>query len=102
MEAFGLPIVLICIDASHIPIAAPNTNKAIYFNCKSYHSINVQAICGDVFKFIDVAMKCPGAERLFGGGNAARGRWGALRSFRKRNKDTTSCQNNDTIFLNIN
>ena len=27
---------------------------------------------------------------------------GALRGFRKRNKDTTSCQNNETILLNIN
>ena len=51
------------------------------------------------------AVETPGdAERLLGGDHATRGRWGggAIRCFRTRNKDTTSCQNNDTIFLNIN
>ena len=61
MEKFGFPKVLGCIDGSHIPIVAPSTNEAIYVNRKSYHSINVQAICDDVFKFIDVVVKWPGS-----------------------------------------
>ena len=61
MEKFGFPKVLGSIDGSHIPIVAPSSNEAIYVNRKRYHSINVQAICDDVFKFIDVVVKWPGS-----------------------------------------
>ena len=47
--------------ASHIPMVAPSSNEEIYVNYKSYHSIIVQAICDDVFKFIDVVVKWPGS-----------------------------------------
>ena len=53
--------------------------------------------------FLKVGRRAPGvAERLLGAGMQQGGAGGAIRRFRKRNKDTTSCQNNDTIFLNIN
>ncbi|KAI6658165.1 Nuclease HARBI1 [Oopsacas minuta] len=61
MEKFRFPKVLGCIDDTHIPIGAPSTNEAIYVNHKSFHSINVQAICDDIFKFIDVVVKWPGS-----------------------------------------
>ncbi|KAI6658940.1 Nuclease HARBI1 [Oopsacas minuta] len=58
-EKFVFPKVLGCIDGTHIPIVAPSTNEAIYVNRKSFHSINVQAIYDDIFKFIDVVVKWP-------------------------------------------
>ena len=61
MEKFWLPKVLGCIDGSHVPIVAPSTNEAIYVNRKSYLSINVQAICDDIFKFINVVVKWSGS-----------------------------------------
>ncbi|KAI6654431.1 Nuclease HARBI1 [Oopsacas minuta] len=61
MEKLAPPKVLGYIDSTHIPIVAPTTNEAIYVNRKSFHSINVQAICDDVFKLIDVVVKWPGS-----------------------------------------
>ena len=54
---FGFPKVLGCIDGSHIPIIAPSINEPLYVNRKGYHSINVQAICDDEFRFIDAVVK---------------------------------------------
>ena len=49
------------------------------------------------------AVELPEALKGFwGAAMQLRGAGSAPRRFRKRNKDTTSCQNNDTIFLNIN
>ena len=61
IEKFGFPKVSGCIDGSHAPIVAPKTIEAIYVNRKSYDSINVQANCHYVFKFIDVVVKWPGS-----------------------------------------
>ena len=55
----GFPLVFGCIDGSHIPIIAPSCNEDIYVNRKLYHSINIQAICDDEFRFIDAVVKWP-------------------------------------------
>ena len=60
LEKNGFPLVLGCIDCSHIPIIAPSENEPIYVNRKNGHSINIQAICDHNLKFIDVVARWPG------------------------------------------
>ena len=50
-----------CTDGSHVPIVAPSHNEEIYVNRKSFHSTNIQAICDNNLKFIDVVAKWPGS-----------------------------------------
>ena len=59
-ELGGFPMVLGYIDGSHVPIVAPSHKEEIYVNRKSFHSMNMQAICDDTLKFIAVVAKCPG------------------------------------------
>ena len=61
LEKDGFPLVLGCIDCSHVPIVAPSENEAIYVNRKNGHSINIQAICDRSLKFIDVVARWPGS-----------------------------------------
>ena len=61
LEKCGFPLVLGCIDGSHVPIIAPSENEEIYVNRKNEHSINIQAICDNDLKFIDVVAKWPGS-----------------------------------------
>ena len=60
-EKDGFPLVLGCIDCSHVPIVAPLVNEAIFINRKNAHSINIQAICDRNVKFVDVVAKWPGS-----------------------------------------
>ena len=60
LQKSGFPLVLGCIDGTHIPIVAPSINEEIYVNRKNTHSVNVQAICDSELKFIDVVAKWPG------------------------------------------
>ena len=57
----GFPLVLGCIDGTHVQIVAPTSNEEIFVNRKNEHSINIQAICDDNLKFIDVVAKWPGS-----------------------------------------
>ena len=55
------PLVLGCIDGTHVQIVAPPNNEEIFVNRKNEHSINIQAICDNSLKFIDVVAKWPGS-----------------------------------------
>ena len=61
LEKDGFPLVLGCIDGTHVPIVAPSENEPIYVNRKNEHSINIQAICDSNLKFIDVVARLPGS-----------------------------------------
>ena len=56
----GFPLVLGCIDGTHVPILAPPCKVDLFVNRKNFHSINVQAICDSDLKFIDIVAKWPG------------------------------------------
>ena len=53
------PLLLGCIDATHVQIVALTSNEEIFINRKNEHSIIIQAICDDNLKFIDVVAKWP-------------------------------------------
>ncbi|XP_028419108.1 putative nuclease HARBI1 [Dendronephthya gigantea] len=57
----NFPGVIGCIDCTHIRIQAPHLNENYYVNRKRYHSINVQAICDDRGKFINLVARWPGS-----------------------------------------
>ena len=54
LDKNGFPLVLGCIDGTHVQIVAPPNNEEIFVNRKNEHSINIQAICDNSLKFIDV------------------------------------------------
>ena len=60
LKKYKFPLVLGCIDGSHVPILAPSTNEDLYVNRKGFHSINIQAICDHEFRFINAVVKWPG------------------------------------------
>ena len=47
----GFPNVIGCIDGTHVRIQAPSVDEPAYVNRKSFHSINVQAICDNEGNF---------------------------------------------------
>lgn len=49
------------IDGSHIRIKPPKKNKKCYYNYKSFHSIQLQAICDSEGKFLDIFVGYPGS-----------------------------------------
>jgi DDE superfamily endonuclease len=55
----GLPNVLGCIDGTHIAIKSPSQNEDAYVNRKGFHSINVQAVCDNNMKLINLVAKWP-------------------------------------------
>ena len=61
LDKCGSPLVLCCIDCSHVSIIAPLNNEEIYVNGGNEHSINIQAICDSDLKFMDVVAKWPGS-----------------------------------------
>ncbi|XP_067654467.1 uncharacterized protein [Haliotis asinina] len=48
------------IDATHIPIIAPQQFHADYVNRKGWYSVILQAVCDDKYKFTDVCIGWPG------------------------------------------
>ena len=60
LDLNGFPLVLGCIDGTHVPILAPPCNEDLFVNRKNFHSINVQALCDSDLKFIDIVAKWPG------------------------------------------
>ena len=52
IKKYKFPLVLGCIDCSHVPILAPSTNEDIFAHSKGFHSLNIQAICHNEFHFI--------------------------------------------------
>ena len=57
-----LPRVIGAIDGSHIRIIAPSEDEYACVNRKSYHSINIQAVCNANLIFRDVVAKWPGSH----------------------------------------
>ena len=55
-------MVLDYIDDSHVPIIALSHKEELYVNRKGVHSINIEAICGNDLKFIDVVAKWPSSS----------------------------------------
>ena len=58
---FGIPLVLGCVDGTHIPIQQPQENPHDYFCYKMKYSLNCQAICDEKGLFIDVEVRWPGS-----------------------------------------
>ncbi|XP_067652410.1 uncharacterized protein [Haliotis asinina] len=48
------------IDATHIPIVAPQQFHSDYVNRKGFYSIIMQAVCDDKYRFTDVCIGWPG------------------------------------------
>ena len=65
MEGFrrhrGLAGVRGAIDGSHIPIKAPEECPENYINRKSFHSVNLTAICDHEMRFLDCYAGWPGS-----------------------------------------
>lgn len=57
----GFPGIVGCIDGSHIPIPGPSDHRAAYVNRKGFPSIQVQAVCDDNLRFLDVFAGWPGS-----------------------------------------
>ncbi|XP_035457948.2 putative nuclease HARBI1 [Spodoptera frugiperda] len=58
---FNLPGVIGCIDCTHIAIVKPHHDEHQFFNRKGYHSLNVQMICDNNLKILNVNAKYGGA-----------------------------------------
>ena len=58
---FGMVQAFGAIDGTHIPIMAPSANLKHYYNYKSFHSLNVQAVCGYHGLFLDVVCRWLGS-----------------------------------------
>lgn len=50
-----------CIDGLHIPIPGPSDHRAAYINRKGFPSIQLQAVCDDNLRFLDVVAGWPGS-----------------------------------------
>lgn len=57
----GFPGVVGCIDGSHIPILGPSDHRASFINRKGFPSIQLQAVCDDNLRFLDVFAGWPGS-----------------------------------------
>lgn len=57
----GFPGIVGCIDGSHIPIPGPTDHRASYINRKGFPSIQLQAVCDDNLRFLDVCAGWPGS-----------------------------------------
>ena len=58
---FGMVQAFGSIDGTHSPIMAPSTNSQDYYNYKSFHSLNVQAVCDYCGLFLAVECRWPGS-----------------------------------------
>ena len=58
---FGIVQAFGATDGTHVPIMAPSTNSQDYYNYKSFHSLDVQAICDYRGLYLDVECRWPGS-----------------------------------------
>ncbi|OXA48641.1 putative nuclease HARBI1 [Folsomia candida] len=54
------PNIIGIMDGSHVNIISPSQDERSFVNRKQNHSINVQIICDDQFRFIDAVASNPG------------------------------------------
>lgn len=60
-KRFGFPQALGCVDGTHIPIKQPEENAQDYFCYKMKYSLNCQAVCDEIGRFIAVEIRWPGS-----------------------------------------
>ena len=53
--------VVSAIDGSHIRIQPPQQRRIEYMNYKGFYSINMQAICDSIGRFLDISDGYPGS-----------------------------------------
>ena len=58
---FGFPLVVSCIDQTHMPIKQPNENAHDYFCNKMKYKLSVQAVGDENGCFLDVDCSWPGS-----------------------------------------
>ncbi|XP_049886672.1 putative nuclease HARBI1 [Pectinophora gossypiella] len=60
---YGIPGVIGCIDGSHFKIFVPHKDEEhLYYSRKHYHSLNVQMVCDDEYRILNVNPKFGGAN----------------------------------------
>jgi len=59
-QKWGFPQCAGAVDGSHIPIKAPTTFHADYYNRKGWYSIILQGVVDAAYKFIDINVGWPG------------------------------------------
>ncbi|XP_063893081.1 putative nuclease HARBI1 [Helicoverpa armigera] len=60
---YGFPGVVGCIDGSHFKIVVPKKSEEHwYYSRKHYHSLNVQMVCDDQYRILNVNSKFGGAN----------------------------------------
>ncbi|CAB3233994.1 unnamed protein product [Arctia plantaginis] len=60
---YGIPGVVGCIDGSHFKIVVPpKEEEHLYYSRKHYHSLNVQMVCDDEYRILNVNSKFGGAN----------------------------------------
>ncbi|KAL4702557.1 hypothetical protein ACJJTC_005089 [Scirpophaga incertulas] len=60
---YGIPGIIGCIDGSHFKIVMPRKEEEhFYYSRKHYHSLNVQMVCDDQCRIINVNPKFGGAN----------------------------------------
>jgi len=55
--AAGFPNVLGAIDGTHIAIKAPSNHEEAFVNRKGVHTINVQAVCDNDMRILNLVAK---------------------------------------------
>ena len=60
-EISGFPNDIGAIDGTHIRIKSPPNDEHLFLNRKNYHSINVQGVCDEKLRFINILSKWPGS-----------------------------------------
>lgn len=62
MDRSGFPGIVGAIDGTHIAILKPSTEEHNFINRKGFHSLNVQLICDDSLKILNINANFGGAS----------------------------------------